>query len=162
MWSVDRLESFCTKAFEKLGVSREDAEITARVLVEADLREGGPDNITVVVVRVDEAPQKAPGEQHEGASVEVATVTDLRDVTVGGAAVSAAKLRSSSLPQPATRDADGAVSPAIADSDETVGVLESGPDAGWLPDVDERYLPSGERRWKGESQTWPQPESFAG
>jgi L-2-hydroxycarboxylate dehydrogenase (NAD+) len=35
---VDRLKSFCVEALEKLGVSEEDAEITADVLVEADLR----------------------------------------------------------------------------------------------------------------------------
>lgn len=37
-FSPQSLRSFCTTALEKLGVSREDAEITSRVLVEADLR----------------------------------------------------------------------------------------------------------------------------
>lgn len=35
---ADKLRSFCTAALEKLGVSKEDASITANVLVEADLR----------------------------------------------------------------------------------------------------------------------------
>jgi len=34
----DALRSFCTQALEKLGAPKEDAEITAKVLVEADLR----------------------------------------------------------------------------------------------------------------------------
>ncbi|HVO37360.1 MAG TPA: Ldh family oxidoreductase [Candidatus Acidoferrum sp.] len=36
--SAEKLRSFCAEALEKLGVSAQDAEITARVLVEADLR----------------------------------------------------------------------------------------------------------------------------
>jgi L-2-hydroxycarboxylate dehydrogenase (NAD+) len=35
---ADPLKSFCTEVLQRLGVSREDAEITAKVLVEADLR----------------------------------------------------------------------------------------------------------------------------
>jgi L-2-hydroxycarboxylate dehydrogenase (NAD+) len=35
---ADTLKSFCSEALERLGVSHEDAEITAKVLVEADLR----------------------------------------------------------------------------------------------------------------------------
>ncbi|HVP27292.1 MAG TPA: Ldh family oxidoreductase [Candidatus Bathyarchaeia archaeon] len=37
-FSPELLKSFCTAALEKLDVSREDAEITSKVLVEADLR----------------------------------------------------------------------------------------------------------------------------
>jgi L-2-hydroxycarboxylate dehydrogenase (NAD+) len=37
-FAADTLRSFCSEALEKLGVSHEDAQITANVLVEADLR----------------------------------------------------------------------------------------------------------------------------
>jgi len=37
-YSPDSLKLFCSTALEKLGVSKEDAEITSKVLVEADLR----------------------------------------------------------------------------------------------------------------------------
>lgn len=36
--AVDTLRSFCTEALERLGVQNEDAQIVAKVLVEADLR----------------------------------------------------------------------------------------------------------------------------
>ena len=35
---ADKLKSFCTEALERLGVPHEDAQTTANVLVEADLR----------------------------------------------------------------------------------------------------------------------------
>lgn len=37
-FQVEKVKSFCSEALERLGVSREDGQIVARVLVEADLR----------------------------------------------------------------------------------------------------------------------------